>query len=207
MNVKKILSIDFDIIMYPCINLYDGEAFIDESPTILWNKFYNKIFTGPTKICYDSNVLMSIGKLIHRASQNGATIIPIDSHEKIVEKLKNDENYDDTVYDMVNIDFHHDVWYDKRDVQNTKVFDTYTCRDWLGYLHNHNKLNTHVWVKAPNSEGVMASPYEFTRVCHLDEIESFELDSFDEIYFCFSPQWVPYEFKHLYDLIIALSER
>ena len=44
----------------------------------------------------------------------------------------------------------------------------------------------------------------FTSITNLNDFIDNTDFQFDDIYFCLSPQWVPYKFHHLYSLIATL---
>lgn len=201
--VKKILSIDFDIICYPCIRLYNHMVHGAESPVVTWNSL-NESIDIQNALSYDSNTLLDIAKLIRKNVQSGAKLRLIEEHQHLVDALKLDENYSDTTYDIYNIDFHHDLWYHKEDLTNMVDFDDYTCANWLGYLLLKGKTNSVHWLKAPNSD--MPTPFisedPFTSILKIRDFDKIE-EEFDEIYFCFSPQWTPHQYRVFYKLIAA----
>jgi hypothetical protein len=62
---KKILSIDFDIIMYPCIKLYNADVNGDDNPIDLWGDLENEYGLGNNNILtYDTKVPKEITQLI-----------------------------------------------------------------------------------------------------------------------------------------------
>lgn len=156
----------------------------------------------------------------------------ITDHEKIVDILKNDhmkflsdmkpystedmikdfkENYK---YNLVNIDFHHDVMYRPQDRNSIMSFDKYNCSNWVGYLMLKNMIESYTWIKAPNSDlydHKLDGKYNIEFITEsfrvLDDLSKFVKDhNFDYIFLCLSPQWVPYKYKHLYDLIVELFD-
>lgn len=208
--VKNILSIDFDIIMYPCIKLYNDQVPGDENPTVLWNNLEER-FDIDHFLTYDARLYIEIVKCVKEAVANGAKLIQIEDHDKLVDWIKgfDDEFYNDeeNKYNITNIDFHHDLMYRKLDKSAITRFDKYNCSDWLGYLYLKKKAQSITWVKAPNS-----IPYcnDFGEIKDLEILPKSEIgilnktNKFDYVFLCLSPQWVPYKFKHLYDLIIEL---
>ena len=56
--------------------------------------------------------------------------------------------------------------------------------------------------KLLQDEGIALGQIDDTVLRRLDELSELESIAFDEVYFVLSPQWVPYEFCHLFDLII-----
>lgn len=202
---KKILSIDFDIIMYPCINLYNGDIDGDDNPIELWKQLEEDYqFENYNILTYDTSVLLELAKLIHYNKEQGKPIYYIDEHQHIVDKIKKDNDYDESTYDIYNVDFHHDLWYSAEDILDIKENDGYHCGCWIGYLYFNKKLSSITWLKAPNSDGLELKTYGGTldlktlRIREFDKL--YDID-FDEVYFCLSPQWVPQKYKIFYDLI------
>lgn len=197
----KVLSIDFDIIMYPCIKLYNSYARGNENPTVIWNNLEHDMEIDKF-MSYDANILHDIAMLMKRNVANGAKLFKIDEHDKIVDSLN--KLHPDEKFDLVNIDFHHDISYSTESNNDMKNFDNYTCANWVGYLSSKNQLDTYEWIRASNSdlcgkniEDSLGIQYTISRLSRINELGS----DFSEIYFCLSPQWVPYKYHHLYNLI------
>ena len=201
----KILSIDFDAIMFPCIRLYNEYCYGNENATTIWRQLE---FDRDIKeyLSYDANVYKNIGKIIFKNIKNGAKLIPIQEHQMLVDHLK---KYDllDLQFDITNIDYHHDIAYNRNSFVEME-FDNYTCADWAGYLMTLNPETTLTWVRCPGSSPYNEDIKEFTNtitIKRIDEIVDLD-DNYDLIYFCLSPQWVPYVYHHLYDLLIDLAK-
>lgn len=199
----KILSIDFNAIMYPCIKLYNGDTFGGENPTIIWNLLEEK-YDIHNYIKYDSIVYHDIVKLIVKNCKNNAKLIPIENHDQIVDYLKG-KNLLEDAHDIVNIDFYHDIAYQDTSFQNYE-FNIYTYADWGGFLLNKNEKTTMKWMRCPGSDNYQI-PHEFTNFT-IDKIQNIKSlpEDYDLVFLCLSPQWVPYEYQHLYDLIVDIIE-
>ena len=201
----KILSIDFDAIMFPCIRLYNEYCYGNENATTIWRQLeFDRDINQ--YLSYDANVYKNIGKIIFKNIENGAKLIPIQEHQMLVDHLK---KYDllDLQFDITNIDYHHDIAYNRNSFVEME-FDNYTCADWAGYLMTLNPETTLTWVRCPGSSPYNEDIKEFTNtitIKRIDEIVDLD-DDYDLIYFCLSPQWVPYVYHHLYDLLIDLAK-
>ena len=207
---KKILSIDFDIIMYPCIKLYNGDVDGDDNPTDLWRDLEDEYgLENYNILTYDTKVLKEITKLI---SHNKTKPIHfIQEHQEIIDHLKTTPGWNEDQYDIYNIDFHHDMWYRDTDFADILKQDEYNCSDWLGYLFLTKRASNITWLRAPNSEDLDIKPYGGNIKINTLRIREFyklyDLN-FDEIYFCFSPQWVPQKYRIFYDMIqIMIQEK
>ena len=88
------------------------------------------------------------------------------------------------------------------------MFDKYDCSDWLGYLFLQNKIDEIVWIKAANSQPFNDPNYEDPVITRATNIHTYsnEDHQYDAVYFCLSPQWVPYKFQHLYHLLLELTK-
>ena len=193
----KVLSIDFDYIMAPCIKLYNSSVCGSENSTVVWNKLEQE--NGIDKfLSYDAFSLAKIFEVVIKNALKGAEFITIESHEQIVKCLPNDEKID-----LVNVDFHHDIMYNNSSVQSILDQDEYNCADWVGYLHLKQRLNSYKWVKAAQSDmyfddGNIGIKFEVAGRQSLPELK----DDFDYVVLCLSPQWVPYKYHHLYELLV-----
>lgn len=201
----KILSIDFDAIMFPCIKLYNDYCTGSENSTQIWNRIdFERDIQQYLK--YDANVYQDIVKFIFNTVQNGAKFIPIQEHQMIVDYLKNYDLLNET-FNITNIDYHHDIMYHK-DSLTLIDFDNYSCADWAGYLLYKN-LNTQLtWVRCPGSSYPDPQLCSFENeiiIKNISEIKNLDPD-YDFVFFCLSPQWVPYQYHHLYDLVISLIQ-
>ena len=196
----KVLSIDFDYIMYPCIKLYNNLCDGKENPTVTWNMIEQE--RGIEKfLCYDANVLMEIAKVIKKNLKNGAKLIPINNHDEIIQHLNNEK-----IIELLNIDYHHDIIYHSEDINSLTDFEKYDCGNWVGYLQLNNFLKEYTWLKAPSSSLCTINLPDFHyNILGLKDFNSIT-DDYDCIFFCLSPQWVPYKYHHLYQLIISLVQ-
>ena len=205
---KTILTIDFDIIMYPCLQIYNDLVGGDVNPTANWEFLKRERGLEPF-IKYDANVLKMIGTIIKHHRNKGSKFIVCEEHQQVVDYLKLSGTYDEDNFNIINIDFHHDIWYRPEDKNVLINFDDYNCSNWLGYLLLKDKIETMSWYAAYNSTNFFDNSYQQEMPLskfRLDELSDiYNQDCIDEIYFVLSPQWVPYEFHHLFDLIIDLT--
>ena len=200
METLKILSVDFDYIMYPCIKLYNTYVSESENQTVIWEHL-EQLLEIDKYLCYDAGALKTITELILKNVKNHATFIPVENHEEIVDILKKDKDYPSAKFDIVNIDFHHDIYYREEDIAEILDFGRYNCSDWLGYLYFTKKLKRCCWLKAPNSD-----PYDGKAEIEILGKKDFGSikNDFDMVFLCLSPQWVPYKYHHLYELLCSI---
>ena len=212
-QILNVLSIDFDIIMYPCIRLYNEHINGSDTAKQIWD-FLDHEYEMDKYVSYDAKTLLLLGFLLRTARSNKTRIVPLEEHQQIVDDLKKDVNYDTNLYNLTNVDFHHDIFYRKEDISVTKYFDKYNCSNWVGYLYKNNKLASYTWYKAPNSQGYDPNIIEENDRYKFD-IKSVTTDEdkidllkmiFNTVYIVKSPQWIPYKYIHLYNLICAMAK-
>lgn len=203
---KKILSIDFDIIMYPCIRMYNtfGDGLLNE--TELWDFLEQHYNFNEQTLNYDAKTLMDITRCIIKNVQNGAFFNAIKTHDQLVNLLKNQPDYDETTYSIVNVDFHHDLGYGDDSLNKITSFNQHDCTNWLSYLKLKNKTSNIEWIKAPNSEMPVGPACDYLNsIKPIREIYTLPTD-FDEIYLCLSPQWIHPKFYHLFNFITYIVD-
>ena len=203
--MPKILSIDFDIIMYPCIKLYNEHIGGSMNPTQIWKWLEEEKEIEPF-LNYDAKILIILAKIIKNQMKKGAQLVCYNEHQESVDNLKTWDCFEnEEPFDITNIDFHHDVWYREEDKDLLFSFNKYNCSNWLGYLFIKNKTSKIVWYKASNSD----LPYEnniINEIYNISNLEQLNDETFDIIYFVKSPQWVHYKYHHLYDLISEVNK-
>lgn len=196
----KILSIDFNYIMYPCIKLYSKYVNDEDNATLNWEIIQNELGIE-NFLCYDGEVLKLISSLIRRNQKNDVPLYLITNHKEIVDgisKLTSDP------IEITNIDWRHDISSTKNDIENVSNFDKYNDSNWVGYLQTHGKLSKYTWIKARNSDDCPTDILDKLHLsCEVGTVRNIpELpNDYDAVYFCLSPNQVPYKYKHLYELI------
>lgn len=192
--MKKILSIDFDIIMSPCIQLYNNYSTDDWEA--LCSHFEILKFAKPDYIHFKRllQLLLKLSK-----SMKKENIHFIVSHEMIATYV--DENIDDTI-SLINIDHHHDIAYVDKDVENK--IEYLNCGNWVKYLSEKGKLENYVWIKNEDSTDYTEDiKFNFSSIpiieCNLETI-----DTPDELFICLSPQWIPPHLRCLFYIIVDI---
>lgn len=208
-ETKNILTIDFDYIMWPCIKLYNDLCGGDQNPGESWERieFERKI---NNHISYDAKTLKMIALIIKNAMKNEkCTFYSIEEHQNLVKILNIEDSEND--YNVVNVDFHHDIYYHDEDVARMSYFEDCSCANWLGYIHYIDKLKSYTWIEAPNSDPIprdlddeLAEKISVKDSSALNDLKTKLTKgeiSFDYVVFCLSPQWVPYRYYHLFEII------
>ena len=195
----KVLSIDFDIIMAPDINLYNPltpriaviDDLINQHPCLTGLR---ADFTHYQKL---ANLILTVG-----ANMNYHDVCVSFSHEHIGKFLIND-----TDLEIINIDHHHDLGYDEND-----NFEKCTCANWAYYLFKKGQLKKYTWLNNPNSGAIPPTQNEecFSSFpfCELEEKEYIkQFGQPDKIFLCLSPEWVPEQYHPLFFLMLDLLNK
>lgn len=181
--MKNILSIDFDIIMAPCIELYNELV-----PRMSWKTFDNfpqmKLLTIDT-IHYKRLTKMLISLFQIMPKEN---IIWIEDQGQMYKYLKNFKNIN-----LINIDHHHDIQYHIKE-KNEKL----NCGNWVYHLR-HN-ISNYTWINNSNSHKPEEIEYK-KLINNIYNLQDFDFDTMaipDKIFICLSEPWVPPTYRELY---------
>lgn len=192
----KILSVDFNIVMHNYIKLYADKVDIKENPTLIWEMLENEMEIKQ-HLGIDAKVLKKIVALF---KLNHCThFYFLDNQKDIVNDINNlKKEYDEI--ELTNIDFFHDLIYTNEDIINWKK-DKYDDSNWLGYLLYKDEIDKCQWIKMPNSYRCNNNVEDDVEIINFSNININDFSDFDIIYFSFSPCYVPYEYKYIYDII------
>lgn len=185
--MKTILTIDFDIIMAPSINLYN-----DIVPGSSWDSLlrnpHMQLLTIDT--IHYQRLTQLILKLFNQMKKENIHFI--NSHEHVADYIKNDDEYS-----IVNIDHHHDICYNPKDKENK--CNELTCANWLKWLKENRQIKRYLWIHNKNS----AVPADEVKDLMDNDIaiEDFDLNGLavpDELVICLSPSWVSPDYRNLF---------
>ena len=209
-NFTNVLSVDFNIIMYPCIKLYDYHVMSNDNPGDFWNWLIHR-FEINNHLSYDADVLHDIAAYMKSVVDNGAKFIPLNYHNEILTFVYTRD--EPTPLNVVNIDYCHDIGLTNQDVEHVEYFNTSDSQSWMATLLHDGLIHDYTWVKAPNSDP-MNLDIHVDRECNPDDpspkyreisfrryFKEINDTHFDRVFFSFSPTLVPYEYHHLYKLI------
>ena len=189
--MKTIVTIDFDIIMAPSINLYNSIVGPDR---------WEEDFTNNPQLALSYADL----KHYHKLTQYLLDILPemdkahihfIQDHEKALKYIPLGEPIH-----LVNIDHHHDIGYGEKDGQEATTRDTLTCGNWVKYLAEHGQLQHFHWINNYNSTPVEEFNIAKNKINQTSDIRSLTTlpPTPDELIICLSPMWVPPNYRHLF---------
>lgn len=197
--MSTVLTIDFDIIMSPSIQLYND--------LIGDRKGVNKIIKqyplmeyimAPDFFIYE-NLTRELVRLFKRLPTD--KVFFISEHDSVISLTK-----DLKEFKLVNIDHHHDIGYDKT-TATTKILYP-DCGNWVKYLSDKGKITEYVWVNNSNSD----KPNDSLLRAYLGaflEIKEFDFESIqdiDRLIICNSPQWIPPNSQALYMAWVGIAE-
>ena len=188
----KIVTIDFDIIMAPSIDLYNN---FSGSP---WEERYKR--HPLLKLCDADNILY------HRIIQYLLWVVPkmkkenihfIANHQSVLNYLVNCNE----PIDVINVDHHHDIVY-------SEGLKKLTCGNWVSWIDKEYKLNSYLWVHDNNSrfpkEEDVTVKYEKKNFLECKDEEYKEHSIPDKLIICLSGEWVPPQYKHLFFVLFDI---
>lgn len=202
-KLKKVLSIDMDFIMGPCIQLYNDMVAGYQNEYDVWERVRKERDIEP-HLRYDENKLAFIFDIFTKGIMDADKdkIMFARNHDSILDLLCTEEGKQ-YVYDIVNIDHHHDIGYSFDNFREVENFDFASLNNWVWYLNKHNRLRTYTWVRNANS-GELGKPTEDFKVDFIYEPTEdyrhpkFFEEKYDYVFVCCSPEWFPEKFVHLF---------
>ena len=186
--MKKIVTIDFDIIMGPSIEVYNH--------FIPYEKTWDELMLNP-------QIALSTGDYVHYQRiliwlLKMAKEMPkenfhfIGEHHSILKFLDENEQYD-----IVNIDHHHDCGYaDDEGIYKTMDID---CTNWVAKAYDKGLVKRYTWLH--NADSTLYSPTAKRIIDFKFDLKNYNLDMLptpDEIYICFSEIWIPPTLRPLF---------
>jgi hypothetical protein len=198
----NVLSIDFDIIMAPDINLYnamvgtspDGSRSVEERI-----KEY-PILAGCRADLQHYQRMVSY--LLEKVTKHLKVedIYITHSHENIKYVLEGLSNVH-----VYNIDHHHDLGY-PQDEHNGDTEGKCTCANWGEYFLQNNTITHLTWLSNSNSGPV---PPHFENDNRVDvqlyqQTELEKLPKMDKLFICLSPEWTLPMYHPLFYTILDL---
>lgn len=196
MSEINILSVDFDWIMEPSINIYneiaDGKIPLDQvlklSPGVTLKPDLEKY---KTLIIYLGNIVRSL--------PNRDRVQICQNHDEIIDAINNIWKLTDKEYNIYNIDHHHDCGYA---VQTQDDIDKQglACGNWITHCKN---LQSYTWINNKNSDiNIIDEVFQnFHKYVYTNDINIINYISFDYVFICLSPGWIPSELQPLFDII------
>ena len=186
--MKTILSIDFDIIMDSSAALYG-----DKIP-IPWEEKF-KMFPILQSLPVNANTYSKINQflLMICGLMDNKNIHFITDHHDIINYLDNNEKYN-----VINIDHHHDWCYAPEDWDNK--IKKISCGNWVKRMYDLDILGNFAWIR--NGTSTPLPPVLPTDLVSKDyliyDFNLLKLPMADELFICFSPEYVPSYYHSLF---------
>lgn len=186
--MRKIVTVDFDIIMGPSIEVYNH--------FIPFEKTWDELDLNP-------QIRLSEGDYFHYQRITEWLIemtkyIPkekihfIGSHDTILNYLE-----EGIEYDIINIDHHHDCGY-KYDNSLYKTADL-DCTNWVAVAYDKGMIGKYSWLKNEESTFISLSAKKITTMkCNFKDYNLDMMPIPEEIYICFSDMWIPPHIRPLF---------
>ena len=185
----NIISIDFDIIMAPSIELYNSF----EQRTAYENYYFNLFNADLTIYSKLTEWLLKWIPMI-----NSSNIYFIESHEQIMNFIPQTKEE----INLINIDHHHDLGYAPPEELDKQCL---TCGNWGRHLLKNNLIKNYTWIKNGNSRKCFNKEYDFNSKNFYDF--DFSYLKPDMIIICLSAPWVPEQYYPLYNLWISMASK
>jgi len=192
--METILTIDFDVIMWPSIELYNNKIQGDVDRM-------EEIEKGIPLLKYanaDLELYQTLTNYLLKAKDNGSEFYFIDTHEKAL-------NYITEPCALINIDHHHDLGYSKSQWEDKNLI---ACGNWVYRGIKDGKIKKYMWL----CDFTSISPFNLQEDVGLIET-CVNATNFDQliipkkIIICSSFMWIPTAIRPLYFLWEDLLER
>lgn len=177
--MKKILTIDFSIIMTPNINKYQ-----ENFPNIKWDEL-NPNLLHPNYPLYHSITMWIINQIKNMQINQ---VLLLAHQEDILSYLDENEHYT-----IINVDHSHDMGYGAEQEQLHNY-------NWVEHLNYTGKLDSYLWIYDDTSDKNIYNNFP-CQSCNIRK--KYILDKFtdiDMLVLCFSPELTPPQVHQLYHL-------
>ena len=202
-----VLSIDLDFILKPCIQLYNDKIHASsENLQAMWEDII-KERDLERFLSVDSENLEYIKNLIKSCAEQQPYVYFSDDHGSILSAI-NDEilaERMDYPIDVVNIDHHHDVYYNGNNGKDlVDKYDEADCSNWVYFLMKKRILAKYFWVRNENSIDHIGGERILKMYKQDFDLEKTEDKKVDLLFITSSLPWFPPKFKEYYFSIIKL---
>jgi len=226
-EIKNVLSIDMDYVMAPCIQLYNRmvgpifddlkEDFDDREVGYYGTRMKEFWDYMDDELCcsrffmFDNTKYEDIKNLLSSKlkGMNDSKVYFGKEHDSILTFLCGDINKKDYVYNIYNVDHHHDIYYQDTARDRIENFACAGLAEWGWYLYDFGKLNKFYWIKNKESHYPFKDIEDESEFCNLYDYENVtDLEDifFDYIFVCKSEYYVPPKYHFLFDSIKSLAE-
>lgn len=186
--MKQIVTIDFDIIMGPSIDIYNDRVGLHEKDI---REILQK-YPCLNGLVGDLDVYRYLTHFINKIDKD--KIVFITQHREMRRFL----NELESPVDLVNIDHHHDIEYIREEIDDT---ENEHDGNWVKTYFQQGKINSYCWICNVNStpaQEEIAQAYSHESFYISEDI--LETLNPDKLIICLSPEWVPPVYYPLYTL-------
>lgn len=205
----RVLSIDFDWVMEPCIEVYNdfSRARHVIGAKGAWEDIEQKIpMIHQLGLEMDYKKYQELYYLIMGVIQENPNIkIAIRSeHDMIIPIIKSYFSSKDYTLSLINVDHHHDLGY---------VGDTYEecgCANWVMHLARDKNIPhlSYQWIHNTNSEmGQHESIPCSLMENNSTQLVNIDIANIDLLFLCSSWEWVPMKYGPLFDILQNIIRR
>lgn len=197
--MSTILTIDFDLIMAPSIQLYNDIVGDDYG--------INKVIQEYPLLEYTLTADFFIYEFLTRGLMNlfkkisAENVHFISDHHNIIPIVKDLEEFE-----LINIDHHHDIAYGN--TRATSKIHKADCGNWVKYLSDLNKIEKYTWICNKNSVmpgAGLSKPYLYENL-EIQTIDFNKFENIDKLIICNSPHWVPPNIQALFMSWVGIAE-
>lgn len=185
METKNIVTIDFDIIMAPSIEIYN--LFVSEINGV---NYFAEQENHLLSFCNaDLSIYSALSFYIYRMFEilHKEQIHFVYDHDQICKYIESDKKYN-----IYNIDHHHDCGYHHK---NQMLY----CGNWVIKLKEQNIINNYTWITDYSASNL---PDDIGNKKLIYDYDLYSLPSPDILVICLSPSWIPKQFLPLFDIWI-----
>ena len=194
---KTLVTIDFDIIMGPCILFYNHLV-----PQSKWEDLNTYEIANSLHADYGIYFKLTsyLCNLLKKLKSD--QIVFVTGHDQVLNFIDKNEKYN-----IINIDHHHDLGYGN----NAQKGHELNCANWVKYMMDNDQCSSYMWFRNQDSE--LTGGVDQTDITHLctDILLTMDtnLDGLatpDLLCIVTSPQWVPPKFLYLLDCWLTMCE-
>lgn len=199
--MKNIVTIDFDIIMGPSIDGYNGLINEDMPMQLLASKFpyfgmaEADLYVYEYVTRYFTNIVKNI--------DDKDKIRFISTHDLVYHHCKNKTEK----FNLINIDHHHDINYN--DSWDNPIIEI-NEGNWVKRLFDMNKINKYAWIGNSNSVMFDVDKCPFKDRIEMAVLRKYDLgeliDRTDELICCMSSAYIPPLYHPLFLTWRAIAE-
>ena len=186
--MKKILTIDFDIIMYECEEIYNNKVPYKSWKELQTNPIFSLIYGNLNLYNKLTQLLLNHTKFLNKENFHF-----IESHDSIINFLPKNQQFS-----ITNIDQNHDIAYNEKDGEN--LINEIGCANWVKYCFDNNyPIEEYNWINS-NTSSYPPEHLIHQFIKNIENMNTFniKIHQYDEVIICLSRPWVPPNYQNLF---------